>query len=170
MVKLEGRLIADGYVVWEHNGIISLISEGKLNQLQDNNLFPDTILVQEYNKYSEVKLPTKVDNLKYSERKDNWFLGKEYQIFDLRTYFNLLNEDGEIGRKRIDEELKEYDSHNMNTFLRFCIKLGDFIKNHPDLLLGVGRGSSVSSYLLYLLKIHLVNPIKYDIPVSEFLK
>ena len=35
---------------------------------------------------------------------------------------------------------------------------------------GVGRGSSVSSYCLYLIGIHMVDSIKYNLDIQEFFK
>jgi DNA polymerase III alpha subunit len=35
---------------------------------------------------------------------------------------------------------------------------------------GVGRGSSVASYVLYLIGVHRIDSIKYDLDIREFLK
>jgi DNA polymerase III alpha subunit len=35
---------------------------------------------------------------------------------------------------------------------------------------GVGRGSSVASYVLYLLGVHKVDSLKYNLNVDEFLR
>jgi DNA polymerase III alpha subunit len=35
---------------------------------------------------------------------------------------------------------------------------------------GVGRGSSVASYILYLIGVHKVDSIKYNLDINEFLK
>lgn len=170
MVNLEDRVICNGYVMWGHNDVVNLITEGKLDKIRDNDVFADSPYIQEYNKLTDKKLPTTLSKIDFESRRNEWFLEDYYKTLNLETFFLSLNADGENGKKRILEELQEYTRHDMITFLRFCVKLGDFIKNHPDLLIGVGRGSSVSSYLLYLLKIHLVNPIKYNIPITEFLK
>ena len=39
-----------------------------------------------------------------------------------------------------------------------------------DQIWGVGRGSSVSSYVLFLIGINRIDPLKFDLDVSEFLK
>jgi DNA polymerase III alpha subunit len=39
-----------------------------------------------------------------------------------------------------------------------------------NIVLGVGRGSSVASYVLYLLGVHRVDSLKYDLDIKEFLK
>jgi len=35
---------------------------------------------------------------------------------------------------------------------------------------GVGRGSSVASYVLYLLGVHRIDSMFYDLDVAEFLR
>jgi DNA polymerase III alpha subunit len=35
---------------------------------------------------------------------------------------------------------------------------------------GVGRGSSVASYVLYLLGVHKIDSLKYNLDIHEFLK
>jgi len=35
---------------------------------------------------------------------------------------------------------------------------------------GVGRGSSVSSFLLFLVGLHQINPIKYNLDIKEFIR
>jgi len=39
-----------------------------------------------------------------------------------------------------------------------------------NIVWGVGRGSSVSSFVLFLIGIHRINSIYYDLDVEEFLK
>ena len=35
---------------------------------------------------------------------------------------------------------------------------------------GLGRGSSTASYILYLLGVHKIDSLYYDLPIEEFLK
>jgi DNA polymerase III alpha subunit len=37
-------------------------------------------------------------------------------------------------------------------------------------LWGVGRGSSVASYVLYLIGVHKIDSLKYNLDIAEFLK
>jgi len=39
-----------------------------------------------------------------------------------------------------------------------------------NLVWGVGRGSSVASYVLYLIGIHKIDSLKYNLNIEEFLK
>ena len=35
---------------------------------------------------------------------------------------------------------------------------------------GVGRGSSVSSYVLFIIGVHKIDSVKYKLPINEFFK
>ena len=39
-----------------------------------------------------------------------------------------------------------------------------------DVVMGVGRGSSVDSYVLYLLGVHKIDSIKYNLDYREFFR
>ncbi len=39
-----------------------------------------------------------------------------------------------------------------------------------NIVWGVGRGSSVASYVLFLLGVHKIDSVKYDLPIEEFFK
>jgi DNA polymerase III alpha subunit len=57
----------------------------------------------------------------------------------------------------------------MLDLLRYLKYLVDTMRS-KNILWGVGRGSSVASYCLYLLGIHKVDSVKYDLDIKEFLK
>jgi len=39
-----------------------------------------------------------------------------------------------------------------------------------NIVWGLGRGSSTASYVLYLLGVHKINSLYYDLSIEEFLK
>ena len=82
---------------------------------------------------------------------------------------NSFLDSHDIEKDRVKLELKMFLERDMEKFLRFCIYFSDMIKKN-NWVVGVGRGSSVASYCLYLLKIHLVDSIKYNLDIKEFLK
>ena len=71
--------------------------------------------------------------------------------------------------QRVVYELTLYEERGMLVVLQFLKYLSDVCAENK-IVLGVGRGSSVSSYCLYLLGIHKINSIKYDLDIKEFLK
>lgn len=71
--------------------------------------------------------------------------------------------------QRISEEIEFFLKENQIAFVLKCKELIDkFIEN--GVVWGVGRGSACASYVLYLLRINDVDPLKYDIPFSELSK
>jgi DNA polymerase III alpha subunit len=109
--------------------------------------------------------PTPILNL--PEGRD-WFVPKKYQEMDIEQFLiDLAKTDEEISRVR--EELNLYKKHNMIDVLKSMKYIVDTLREN-NIVWGVGRGSSVSSYCLYLIGIHKINSIKYDLPISEFFK
>jgi DNA polymerase III alpha subunit len=70
---------------------------------------------------------------------------------------------------RIIQEMEYFVETNNIVFITKLITLINDFKSR-NVVWGVGRGSACSSFLLYVLDIHDVNPIKYDIPFSEMSK
>jgi hypothetical protein len=62
-----------------------------------------------------------------------------------------------------------YQDQNLFDLLRYLKYLVDVMQEH-NIVYGVGRGSSCSSYVLYLLKVHRIDSIKYQLDVREFLR
>ena len=63
-------------------------------------------------------------------------------------------------RDRIEEELDAFRERGMYNLLRYMVYLVDFMREN-DIVWGVGRGSSVASYVLYLIGVHRINSIQY---------
>ena len=57
----------------------------------------------------------------------------------------------------------------MYPLLQFLVYLVDFMRDNK-IVWGVGRGSSVASYVLYAIGIHKINPIQYGLDWREFLR
>lgn len=70
---------------------------------------------------------------------------------------------------RVEEELALYKARNLYPVLQLMIYIVDAMRKH-GVVWGVGRGSSVASYVLYLIGIHKIDSIKYDLNIREFLK
>jgi len=70
---------------------------------------------------------------------------------------------------RVCEELEAFRERNMEDLLRYMIYLVDFMREN-NIVWGVGRGSSVASYVLYLIGVHRIDSIKYNLDWREFLR
>jgi DNA polymerase III alpha subunit len=103
-----------------------------------------------------------------SIKSSNWFIPKEYQNLDIAQW--LLDQCKSAQETdRVLEELELYYQHNMVPVLSVMKYIVDTLRAN-NVLWGVGRGSSVSSYCLYLIGIHKINSIKYNLPLEEFFK
>ena len=95
---------------------------------------------------------------------------QHYKELDVEKYIHdkLIQRDpDEIGR--VEMELNMYRERGLFPVLQLLIWIIDTMRKH-NLVWGVGRGSSVSSYLLYILGVHKVNSHKYRLDIKEFLK
>lgn len=98
----------------------------------------------------------------------NWYMPEEYKNFDIAKYvLDLCKSEPEL--QRVGDELIKFQELNMFSMLRYCKYLVDTMRKH-NIVWGVGRGSSVSSYVLYLIGIHRINSLHYDLSIDEFLK
>ena len=172
MYNLGNRLIDDnGNVVYFTNALIELLYRG---EIPAEILYPkDDPDVVAFNKFSYenfddiyYSLPESLPSLE--ERKNFWFYPDSYNEINLYDYFGAkCNSQKEV--ERVVMEIQLYEEKGFDKFLRFCIFLSEKIEEN-GWVIGVGRGSSCASYLLYLLKIHLVDSIKYNLDIKEFLK
>tara|TARA_B100001094_G_scaffold296500_1_gene318757 strand:+ start:9540 stop:10079 length:540 start_codon:yes stop_codon:yes gene_type:complete len=98
----------------------------------------------------------------------DWYMSDEYKNMNIIEHIKSLAITDEE-KKRVSEELELYVKYSLLNVLRFLVYLIDTMRKN-DIVWGVGRGSSVSSYVLYLLGVHKVDSIKYDLNITDFLK
>ena len=70
---------------------------------------------------------------------------------------------------RVEEELALFKARNLYPVLQLMIYIVDTMRKY-DIVWGVGRGSSVASYCLFLIGVHKIDSIKYNLDIKEFLK
>ena len=96
-----------------------------------------------------------------------WNMPDEYKQIDLEEF--LVNQCPEENYQRLVDELEEYKSRNMLDLLRWLKYFVDTCRAN-NIVWGVGRGSSVASYVLYLIGVHKIDSIKYNLDWQEFLR
>lgn len=99
---------------------------------------------------------------------NEWFMPDKYKNMNLLMYFSKFDLSKDQ-KDRVFEELKAYKDRDMFQLLKYMIYLVDYMREN-NIVWGVGRGSSVSSYILYLIGIHKVDSIKYKLDWREFLR
>jgi len=124
---------------------------------------PAAVLTWTFPENSDISVP-EFDHI----RQSHWFMPDEYKRMDIAKHvLELCVTDAEL--QRVGEELLLYQEHDLFDLLRYMKYLVDVMReNH--VIWGVGRGSSVASYVLYLLGVHRINSMYYDLDPREFLR
>ena len=107
----------------------------------------------------------------HNSMQSQWMIPDHYKEIDIDEYVvhELPPEPTPEQINRVVEELELYRSRNLYPILRALIYIIDTMRKH-EIVWGVGRGSSVASYVLYLIGIHKVDSLKYNLDIKEFLK
>ena len=103
-----------------------------------------------------------------NKNQENWYMPKEYLEMDIAKF--ILDQcTNEAELQRAGEELILFQERNMFVLLRYLKYLVDTMRKH-NIVWGVGRGSSVASFVLFLLGVHRINSLYYDLSIDEFIK
>lgn len=98
----------------------------------------------------------------------NWYLPDEYKNFDIAQWvLDQCTSPEEL--QRAGSELLLFQEKNMFILLKYLKYLVDTMRK-LNIVWGVGRGSSVSSFVLFLIGVHKINSLFYDLPIEEFIK
>lgn len=97
-----------------------------------------------------------------------WHMPKDYMEMDIAKFvLEQCKNDEEL--QRAGHELLLFQERDMFDLLKYLKYLVDIMREN-NIVWGVGRGSSVSSFVLYLIGIHRINSLYYDLDIQEFLK
>lgn len=162
-----------GRVILDSNDLINLIlNENNINGL----LASETDESIKFNRFSETdKLLIYNNDLESQNQEDYdhessnlWFTPQEYQEINLSNWL-LSRCSNDLQKNRVIEELNMYEERNLFPLLQHLIYLVDHFRKN-NIVWGIGRGSSVASYILFLISIHKVDSILYDLDIREFLR
>lgn len=102
------------------------------------------------------------------EQQSNWHMPEEYKNLDIVVWLlDKCQTDEE--RQRVGKELLLYVDRNLLTLLQYLKYLVDTMRAN-NVIWGVGRGSSVASYVLFLIGVHKIDSIFYGLEIEEFLR
>jgi len=97
-----------------------------------------------------------------------WLMPEEYQQLDIAQHvIDCCKTEDEM--QRAGKELLMFQERNLFNLLRYLKYLVDTMRAN-NIIWGVGRVSSVSSYVLYLLGVHRIDSMYYDLDPGEFLR
>jgi DNA polymerase III alpha subunit len=163
---------AVGQIVLDENDMINLIMSGR--GLEGSVLVDGTVdleaaaywleTVPKFTYWSEPLEQESFDALQQS----NWHMPARYRQLDIAEYvLSLCATDAEL--QRCGHELMLYQERGLFDLLRYLTYLVDVMRDNR-VIWGVGRGSSVASYVLYKLGIHRIDSLFYDLDAEEFLR
>ena len=103
-----------------------------------------------------------------NNNQSQWQMPIEYQEMDIAKWvLDQCKNEEEL--QRAGDELLKFHDRNMFSLLKYLKYLVDTMRRN-NIVWGVGRGSSVSSFVLFLIGIHRINSLYYQLSVDEFLK
>lgn len=104
----------------------------------------------------------------HADNQRTWFMPQEYQDMDIaRLVLDQCADQNEL--QRAGQELLEYQSRDLMGMLCYLKYLVDTAKQN-NIVLGVGRGSSVASFVLYLLGVHRIHSLRHNLDFAEFMR
>jgi DNA polymerase III alpha subunit len=121
-------------------------------------------LVMEYHPY-----PPDYDiDVFHQTQQSSWNMPEEYFKLDIAKWLlDKCTTQEEL--QRVGKELLLYQERNLFDLLRQLKYVVDTWRSN-NIVWGVGRGSSVASYVLYLIGVHRINSMYYDLDIEEFLR
>lgn len=141
-------------------------------KIMTDDIKQHNLLVDDDNE--KIKLSKQNEEIEEAFTPLSYNIPTEYLTLDLKEYvmeklqnIPMTAQELSIAQKRVERELEEISKRKIELLFKTIIYVVDTF-NKKSIVYGVGRGSSCACYILYLIGLHLVNPIKYNIPVEEF--
>jgi len=124
---------------------------------------PDSLLTWTFPYDQETSVPEF-----HAAQQLTWHMPTEYQQLDIAEHIlGLCRSEAEL--QRCGEELLLFQERNLFDLLRYLKYLVDVMTTNR-VIWGVGRGSSVASYVLYKLGVHRIDSLYYKLDCREFLR
>lgn len=173
MIKLDNRTIYnDGTVICTEAAVLEMLYSDK--DISTVIVEPNTD-VELYNKsdqyldtnYGEIATGTDpvYNDVNWFEY---WLTPEPYASMNIEEFiFQKCKNETELDRAK--QELQLYHERKMMPVLRHLVYLTDTWRQQ-NIFWGVGRGSSVGSFVLFLIGINRINPLEYGLKIDEFLK
>ena len=163
-----------GQIVLNETDLINLIMQGRDLESVGGTLVDNSVDIEaaafwlehvpDFTHWSEPDAQAVFDHMQQS----TWHMPEEYRTLDIAEHIlKMCNSEDKL--QRAGQELLLYQERGLFDLLRYLKYLVDVMKeNH--VIWGVGRGSSVASYVLYLLGVHRIDSMYYELDPAEFLR
>ena len=168
---LDRTLWYDGTSSYDPARVVSLFSQYPIHHVDYV-----TPVIAQYNKHvSKHEQLTEKRDCTIPRRQ--WELPPTYQTLDVIEYLfkahdvlfdHLPDHERQMREVRLAEELVLFKQYQLIDVLRTIIWIINTL-SAADTVWGVGRGSSVSSYVLYVIGVHDVDSYSYQLDIADFL-
>jgi hypothetical protein len=164
-----------GQIIYNESDLVSMIMRDATIESLNGMLVEPGVNLETASAYLE-QVPDLIEYLftdmtveEFDVMKQNsWHMPDEYRHMDIAEYvLSLCDSDAQL--QRCGQELLLFQERNLFDLLRYLKYLVDTLKSN-NMIWGVGRGSSVASYVLYLLGVHRIDSMFYDLDAREFLR
>jgi len=168
------RLDQFGNPIFNSLDIFRALYQGKLTSLKDITVdYTEDIKQLEttagftFQKFNEELDSISIEDFDSALQSD-WFMPPEYREFDVEEWC-LSRCTTDEQKNRVIDELDAFETRGMIPLLQWTKHFVDTC-NEYGIVWGVGRGSSVASFVLYLLGVHQIDSVKYNLDWQEFLR
>jgi DNA polymerase III alpha subunit len=160
--------------IFNEQDFIDAIYQGQVDSLPDIPVFVDRsegivqfedILGRTFGNIDESWTIDDFDNALQSD----WNMPREYKTLDIEKWIQSQVPPWDPYHTRVQEELTAFRERNMIDLLRWLKYFVDTCRSN-NIVWGVGRGSSVASYILFLIGVHKIDSVKYNLDWQEFLR
>lgn len=170
----------DGESSYSVSGIVDKLLNGERDLSNVYATDENDFSVKQFNRLSENDILRAKPGLTVTENRFEWNIPEDYRKLPIPEIVNALlarelrnNDFSELEvAERIERtrlELKLWEEHKLFDLLRVLIFIVDSFTKY-DIVWGTGRGSSCSSYILYLIGLHDVDSVHYDLKITEFFR
>lgn len=165
-----------GQIIYSEEDLCNLVMQGQ-DIAQFKNLMVDqTVDIESaISMLEDVPLFVRYNNVanfsveEFDHRcQNNWHMPEKYKQLDIAEHvLSLCNNDVEL--QRCGQELMLFQERDLFNLLRYLVYLVDVMRENR-VIWGVGRGSSVASFVLYKLGVHRIDSLYYELDPEEFLR
>jgi len=164
-----------GEMIFDQDDVVDLIMQGRDLSIFDGMIVDDTVNLDHLSGLLDsvpAFRPQKFDSLSvlewHARQQSNWHMPAQYKSLDIAAHvLSLCQTEPEL--QRCGQELLLYQERDLFDLLRYLKYLVDVMTQNA-IIWGVGRGSSVASYVLYKLRVHRIDSMYYNLDIHEFLR
>jgi DNA polymerase III alpha subunit len=164
-----------GELIFAETDVMDLVMQGCDLSILDGMIVDDTVVLD--------RMPNSLDPVPefqqqrfhtisvpewHAQQQANWHMPEKYKQLDIAAHvLGLCKSEAEL--QRCGQELLLYQERDLFNLLRYLKYLVD-VMTENNIIWGVGRGSSVASFVLYKLGVHRIDSLHYNLDVHEFLR